>query len=170
MVTNMSGKGWRSTKKSTKHGNSKPCKKPQNQSDSSSLKNKKLQKQFLRRAGERRHFLSVSPLSDSLPARSSRGERAKPRKRFACRTQLVCDPQQSRSPPSPALNPTQPSLSTCCGSQSHAPDRRFGSRPALAGGLTSSVLFAMVRIYENQGTILDYRFVSACRRPGSRRG
>src|SRR5213075_2683797 len=41
------------------------------------------------RAGERRHFLSVSPLSDSLPARSSRGERAKPRKRFACRTQLV---------------------------------------------------------------------------------
>src|SRR6266571_6697475 len=29
------------------------------------------------RAGERRHFLSVSPLSDSLPARSSRGERGK---------------------------------------------------------------------------------------------
>src|SRR6266576_3698527 len=49
MVTNMSGKGWRSTKKSTKHGNSKPCKKPQNRSDCSSLKNKKLQKQFLRR-------------------------------------------------------------------------------------------------------------------------
>src|SRR5256885_713533 len=41
------------------------------------------------RAGERRHFLSVSPLSDSLPARSSRGERANPCKRFACRTQLV---------------------------------------------------------------------------------
>ena len=48
------------------------------------------------RAGERRHFLSVSPLSDSLPARSSRGERAKPCKRFACRTQLVCDPQRFR--------------------------------------------------------------------------
>ena len=29
------------------------------------------------RAGERRRFLSVSPLSGSLPARSSRGERAK---------------------------------------------------------------------------------------------
>jgi len=29
------------------------------------------------RAGERRCFLSISPLSDSLPARSSRGERGK---------------------------------------------------------------------------------------------
>jgi len=29
------------------------------------------------RAGERRDFLSISPLSDSLPARSSRGERGK---------------------------------------------------------------------------------------------
>src|SRR5207253_9132708 len=49
------------------------------------------------RAGERRHFLSVSPLSDSLPARSSRGERAKPRKRFACRTQLFADPRSEQS-------------------------------------------------------------------------
>ena len=30
-----------------------------------------------RRAGEKRRFLSISPLSDSLPARSSRGERGK---------------------------------------------------------------------------------------------
>ena len=34
------------------------------------------------RAGERRRFLSISPLSDSLPARSSRGERGKTQQVF----------------------------------------------------------------------------------------
>src|SRR5436190_18468713 len=34
------------------------------------------------RAGERRRFLSISPLSDSLPARASRGERGKTSKAF----------------------------------------------------------------------------------------
>src|SRR5881394_3286142 len=46
------------------------------------------------RAGERRRFLSIPPLSGSLPARSSRGEReAERRRRFACRTQLLREPQ-----------------------------------------------------------------------------
>src|SRR5213075_1802028 len=46
------------------------------------------------RAGERRRFLSIPPLSGSLPARSSRGEReAERRRRFACRTQLLREQQ-----------------------------------------------------------------------------
>ena len=49
------------------------------------------------RAGERRIFLSVSPLSDSLPARSSRGERGRAPQAFACRTQLLCEPQRVES-------------------------------------------------------------------------
>src|SRR5436190_6351716 len=70
---------------------------------------------LLKKGGEGRErtcFSSVSPLSGSLPARSSRGERAKPRMRFACRTQLVTDPRSdhgafalagcNKMPPSPS--------------------------------------------------------------------
>src|SRR6185369_15723229 len=45
------------------------------------------------RAGERRHLLSISPLSGSLPARSSQGERGKYRRCFACRTKLITAPR-----------------------------------------------------------------------------
>ena len=38
-------------------------------------------------SGRGGRFLSVSPLSSSLPARSSRGEREKRPRRFSCRTQ-----------------------------------------------------------------------------------
>src|SRR5206468_1018629 len=41
-------------------------------------------------------FTSLSPLSNSLPARSSRGEREKRPQRFSCRTQLVANPQTLR--------------------------------------------------------------------------
>src|SRR5437773_6886997 len=44
-----------------------------------------------------------------------------------------------------------------------------GARGAPVGGLTSSVRFAIVLLYENQDTILHYRFGSACVGPGSRR-
>src|SRR5439155_20488932 len=40
-----------------------------------------------RGSGRGGRFLSVSPLSSSLPARSSRGEREKRPRRFSCRTQ-----------------------------------------------------------------------------------
>ena len=51
------------------------------------------------RAGERRRFLSISPLSGSLPARSSQGERAKMPQAFACRTRLISNlPYRAVSP------------------------------------------------------------------------
>src|SRR5438128_12617748 len=42
-----------------------------------------------RGSGRGGRFSSVSPLSNSLPARSSRGERAKRPRRFSCRTLLA---------------------------------------------------------------------------------
>src|SRR2546421_10610146 len=48
--------------------------------------------------GERRPFFS-SPLSSSLPARSSRGEREKCPRRFSCRTLLVADPPSALCQP-----------------------------------------------------------------------
>jgi len=46
------------------------------------------------RAGERRRFLSISLLSDSLPLIPREEREAKRSRRFACRTQLVCDSQR----------------------------------------------------------------------------
>jgi len=40
----------------------------------------------------------------------------------------VCDPQQLCRPPSVLTNPASRSLSTCCGSQSRAPQNRRGPR------------------------------------------
>src|SRR2546430_12275332 len=66
-------------------------------------------------------LLSLSPLSSSLPVRSSRGEREKRPLRFSCRTLLVCDLQQPGLRPRLQTNPSYPLLSPCCGSQSPAP-------------------------------------------------
>src|SRR2546423_15256244 len=46
-----------------------------------------------RGSGRGGRFLSVSPLSSSLPARNERGEREKSLRRFSCRTLLVTDPR-----------------------------------------------------------------------------
>src|SRR5439155_23697789 len=40
----------------------------------------------------------------------------------------VCDPQELCRPPSVLTNPARRSLSTCCGSQSRAPQNRRGPR------------------------------------------
>src|SRR5439155_25048927 len=40
----------------------------------------------------------------------------------------VCDPQELCPPPSVLINPARRSLSTCCGSQSRAPQNRRGLR------------------------------------------
>ena len=50
------------------------------------------------RAGERRSFLSISPLSDSLPARTSRGERGK-------MPQAFCVPNTTGRRPAPQMPP-----------------------------------------------------------------
>ena len=71
---------------------------------------------------ERRIFLSVSPLSDSLPARSSRGEREAERRRlFAYRTQLLCEPQRVESDRRAGCAKTLGGRQSPCGSQTRAP-------------------------------------------------
>jgi len=53
-----------------------------------------------RRRGPGRGGRSVSPLSSSLPARSSRGKREKRARRFSCRTQLLTEPRSAHLRPS----------------------------------------------------------------------
>src|SRR5207302_380373 len=78
------------------------------------------------RAGERRLVFISSPLSSSLPARSSRGEREKCLLRFSSRTQLVCDglrPATARADRTFLSLPHHLAVPARCDSQSRAPNR-----------------------------------------------